>query len=98
VLSLRPASPHDQRKGREHIKSDERILGDSDFVAGVLAQAKEKFDRQYELKRLGYDLGRVAARVGEIFGLKEEDILCPCSDIDGKNQRKPSALIKSYYL
>ena len=35
-------------KGREHIKSDERILGDSDFVAGVLAQAKEKCDRKYE--------------------------------------------------
>ena len=73
-------------KGREHIKSDERILGDSDFVAGVLAQAKEKCDRKYELKRLGYDLGRVAARVGEIFGLKEEDILS-----NGKQQRKVKA-------
>jgi len=50
-------------KGLEHIKSGERILGDSDFVAGVIAKAKEKFDREYELKRLGYDLGRVAARV-----------------------------------
>ena len=61
-------------------------MGDSDFVAGVLAQAQEKFDRQYELKRLGYDLGRVAARVGEIFGLKEEDILS-----NGKQQRKVKA-------
>ncbi len=70
-------------KGREHIKSDERILGDSDFVAGVLAQAKEKMDRKYELKRLGYDLNRVAKRVGEIFDLKEEDILS-----NGKQQTK----------
>ena len=51
-------SPHDQRKGREHMKSDERILGDPDFVAGLLAlaQAKEKFEWKYDLKRLGYDL------------------------------------------
>jgi len=53
---------------------------------GVIAKAKEKFDREYELKRLGYDLGRVAARVGEIFGLKEEDILS-----NGKQQRKVKA-------
>ena len=73
-------------KGRGHIKSDERILGDSDFVAGVLAQAEEKFDRKYELKRLGYDLGSVAARVCEIFELKEEDIFS-----NGKRQWKVKA-------
>jgi hypothetical protein len=31
-------------KGQEHIKSDERILGDSDFVADVISQANEKFE------------------------------------------------------
>jgi putative transposase len=73
-------------KGREYVKSDERILGDSDFVAAVLRQAEEKFDRKYELKRLGYDLARVAARVGEIFELKEQDIFS-----NGKQQRKVKA-------
>jgi chromosomal replication initiation ATPase DnaA len=73
-------------KGREHIKSDERILGDSEFVAGVLSQAEEKFDRKYELKRRGYNLGRVAAKVCEIFELKDEDILSK-----GKQQRKVKA-------
>ena len=43
-------------KGQEHIKGDERILGESDFVADILSQANEKFERKYELKRLGYDL------------------------------------------
>jgi putative transposase len=76
----------DALKGREYIKSDERILGDSDFVATVLGQAEEKFDRKYELKRLGYDLGRVAARVCEIFELKEQDIFS-----NGKQQRKVKA-------
>lgn len=73
-------------KGRQHLKSDERILGDSDFVAGVLARAEEKFDRKYELKRLGYDLGRAAARVCELFELKEEDLLS-----NSKQQRKVKA-------
>ncbi len=73
-------------KGREYVKSDERILGDSDFVAAVLGQAEEKFDRKYELKRLGFDLGRVAARVGQVFGLKEQDIFS-----SGKQQKKVKA-------
>ncbi len=58
-------------KGREHLKSDERILGDSDFVADVLSQAEEKLNRNCELKRLGYDLSRIAKRVAEVCQLKE---------------------------
>jgi Uma2 family endonuclease len=50
-------------KGQEHIKSDERILGEPDFVTDVLSQANEKIDRKYELKRLGYDLGGIAVRI-----------------------------------
>lgn len=73
-------------KGAEHIKSDERILGDSDFVADILSRAEEKFDRKYELKRLGYDLDRITARVVEIYDLKEDDILSK-----GKQQRKVKA-------
>jgi len=44
-------------KGQEHIKNDERILWESDFVADVLFQANEKFEPKYELKRVGYDFG-----------------------------------------
>jgi hypothetical protein len=57
-------------KGQEHIKSDERILGDSDFVDSVLGQAEEHYERQCALKRQGYDLEKVAERVGEIYGIK----------------------------
>jgi REP-associated tyrosine transposase len=73
-------------KGHEHIKSDERILGDSKFVDDVLSRADERFERKYELKRLGYDLGRVEARVAEFYKLKEGDILST-----GKHQRKVKA-------
>jgi hypothetical protein len=73
-------------KERGHIKSDERILGDSEFVEGVLSQAEEKFSRKYELKRLGFDLNRIVKRVAEIYGLKEGDILSK-----GKQQSKVRA-------
>jgi putative transposase len=43
----------DALKGGEYTESDERILGDTDFVAALLRQAEERFDRKYELKRLG---------------------------------------------
>lgn len=60
--------------GSDHIKSDERILGESDFVDEIISQASEKFERNYELKRLGYDLDRIAARVAEIFEIETGDI------------------------
>jgi len=61
-------------KSQERIKSDERILGESDFVSDVLSQANEAFDRKYELKRLGYDMDRIAGRVAEIFEMEREDV------------------------
>ena len=50
-------------RGQDPIKGDERILGDSDFIMEVLPQADEKYSRQYELKRLGYDLERLEWKV-----------------------------------
>ena len=38
------------------IKSDERILGESEFVMQVLDESNEQYDRKYRLKALGYDL------------------------------------------
>ena len=40
-------------KGQDHIKSDERILGDSDFMDSILAKATEHFTRQCELRMRG---------------------------------------------
>jgi len=54
-------------KGRERIKSDERILGESDFVDQVLRIADESLSRQYELKRLGYDLKKVEEKVARKY-------------------------------
>lgn len=61
-------------KGRDHIMSDERILGESDFVDAVLSRAGEKYDRGYELIRQGYDLNRIIQRVAEIYGMEPETV------------------------
>ena len=60
--------------GQDRLKGDERILGESDFVMEVLSQANEKYNRQYELKSLGYDLERLEWRVVEIFGIDKEEL------------------------
>jgi len=64
-----------QLKGQNRVKGDERILGESDFVMEILAEANEKYNRHYELKRLGYDLRRVADRVSQIYGIEPRYIL-----------------------
>ncbi|MBU2617540.1 MAG: transposase, partial [Euryarchaeota archaeon] len=49
-------------------------LGDSGFVFDVLKEADEKFERYYEMKRLGYDLDRIEDRVCEIYNIEKEDL------------------------
>jgi chromosomal replication initiation ATPase DnaA len=65
------------RKARIHLKGDERILGDSDFVKEVLAEQKERFERRYWLQSQGYDIDRVVERVAEFFTLEPKEILKP---------------------
>jgi putative transposase len=59
---------------QDRIKGDERILGDSDFVMEVLAEADERFDRRYRLKGLGYDISRVESKVLELFDIEKKDL------------------------
>jgi REP element-mobilizing transposase RayT len=55
-----------------HLKSDERILGDSDFVEEVLKKAQEQRERQYQLKATGFNIEQVSERVAELLGIKCE--------------------------
>jgi hypothetical protein len=76
----------EKMQGAIHTKSDERILGESDFVFEVLSQSEERLERRYELKRIGFDLDRVATRVSEIYEIDPGDIF-----IKGKQQRRVKA-------
>jgi putative transposase len=62
------------RRANIHFKSDERVLGDSDFVERVLKAADESFERKYQLKSQGYDMDRLAGRVTEILSIEPEEI------------------------
>ena len=55
------------RKAEMHGKSDERILGDGDFVTQILARADEAFEKKYALKAAGVDLDQIAHRVAMLM-------------------------------
>jgi len=74
------------RREKVHFKSDERILGDSDFVETVLDFAYEAMERRYRLKADGYTLERVGKRVAELFDMSHSDVMTP-----GKQPRRVQA-------
>jgi len=57
-----------------NIKSDERILGDSDFVDSLLSTANERYKRFHKIRRLGFDLEKTAERVSELCSVEVVDI------------------------
>jgi REP element-mobilizing transposase RayT len=65
------------RKARFHLKGDERILGESDFVEKVLSMNKERFERRYWLKSKGYDFDWLVKQAAERLGLDTMEILKP---------------------
>lgn len=65
------------RKANLHIKSDERLLGDSDFVRRVLKAAEESWERKYDLTAKGFDLNMLAERVAAICSIDPEEIFQP---------------------
>jgi REP element-mobilizing transposase RayT len=57
-----------------HMKSDERILGDSDFVDSLLSGTHEKLERSYAVKRSGYDLDKTAKKAAWLCAVEPDDI------------------------
>ena len=64
-------------KARIHLKGDERILGESDYVKEVLAEQEEQFERRYWLKAQGYDIDRIVNTVAEVFEITAAEIWKP---------------------
>ena len=62
------------RRSNIHLKSDERVLGDSDFVERVLKAADETLERKYDLRSKGYNIDKLSDRVADIFSIYPEDI------------------------
>jgi len=68
VRKMRPS-------GHDRIKSDQRILGDGDFVREVLSDSEEVFSRRYQLKSRGLDFEEVLQRVAALFRLEADYIV-----------------------
>lgn len=62
------------REEKVYQKSDEKILGDRDFVGRVLASAEESMEKRYALRSGDLGLEGIASRVSEVLGLKPEEI------------------------
>ena len=65
------------RKNKIHLKGDERILGDSDFVLHVLNEQNERIKRRFRLREQGYNIEKVIERVSKLFSLSKQDIINP---------------------
>ena len=55
-------------------KSDERILGDGDFVEAVLSACEEAYERKTLLKAEGMDVEIIAQRVARIMDIAPEQV------------------------
>ncbi len=62
------------RRVQDHMKSDERILGDGEFTQSVLEKAKERLEERYRLQARGDDLGKVTNRVSSELGIDPEQV------------------------
>jgi len=61
-------------KAKDVWQSDERILGDGDFVAQTLEEAEEQIERREKLKKEGWDIERVVDKVCALLGVEVKDI------------------------
>ena len=61
--------------GQDRIKSDQRILGESDFVRDVLSESEGQFSRKYKLKSLGYNFEKVVGRVATLLQVEKDYII-----------------------
>ena len=63
------------RRQRVRVMSDERILGDGEFVEHVLRSAEEQLELKTRFRKAGFDLERLAQEAARQFGLTPEEIL-----------------------
>jgi putative transposase len=62
------------KKAKTYQRSDERILGDSDFVSQVLAETEEKLARSQALRASGIDREAIAQRIAALTGIKPDEV------------------------
>ncbi len=59
------------------LKSDERILGDSDFVERILEHANEEMETRIRYRLHGVDLEKLTKIVAKILGIEPKELAAP---------------------
>lgn len=76
---IRSAGGWDQvsklRKANFFMKSDERILGNGEFVEEVLRQANDRLDRRYSMRAKGIDFDGLVNHVAHVMGIRPAEVL-----------------------
>ena len=61
-------------------KSDERILGDGDFVDSVLSDAQEALDNRYPLAARGVMIKDIVSAAADLYSVKPQAFIGPCKE------------------
>ena len=61
-------------------KSDERILGDSNFVNSVLSAAQDAMDNRYKMAAAGIDLNDIIAAVSGLLSIYRHSLIGPSKE------------------
>jgi REP element-mobilizing transposase RayT len=69
-----------KRKAGAFLKSDERILGSSEFVNDALADAQETLNRRYALIGKGVGFDEIVTAVSNLMDLEPSDIVGPSKE------------------
>jgi len=56
------------------MKGDDRILGDTSFVAAILSRAEEKLEQRYAMRSSGITLDFVEKKVCDLFGMTPHEL------------------------
>lgn len=81
------------RRSGDYQKGDERILGDGDFVANVLAQANEQMERRYRIQNRGVTFDTVVEHVAGLLDMETSEVL-----LSGKQKRLVQARSLTCFL
>jgi hypothetical protein len=82
------------RQLKIHVRGDERILGDSDFVESVLEGQNERLERRYRIQMQGWDFEHILDRVARIFELKPKEVL---STVKQRKRVRVRSLLLCYW-
>jgi len=63
------------RKAKVHVESDERILGDGDFVTKIMLKNDESYEKRCALQARGVDVDYIAGKYKRLVRIRSLSVL-----------------------